>query len=48
MNFAENEHKILKFWKKGLDKGFYFGKLKVVNPTVLSALCRDGGFVFYG
>lgn len=31
---------------KGLDKGFGFAKLKIVNPTAFS-VCRDGGFIFY-
>ncbi len=30
----------------GLDKGFGFAKLDIVNPTALSVR-RDGGFYFY-
>ncbi len=32
--------------KLGLDKGFRFAKLNIVNPTALSVR-RDGGFIFY-
>ena len=32
--------------KLGLDKGFGFAKIKVVNPTALSVR-RDGGLIFY-
>ena len=32
--------------QKGLDKGFGFAKIIIVNPTALSVR-RDGGFNFY-
>jgi len=43
MNFAENEHKILKFWKKILDKRCCFDIIEALKPTALSVFCWDGG-----
>jgi len=31
---------------EGLDKGFWFAKIEVVNLTAFSVR-RDGGFIFY-
>jgi hypothetical protein len=32
--------------QRGLDKGFGFAKLNIVNPTALSVR-RDGGLIFH-
>ena len=41
-NFSKNKVNC----QKGLDKGFWFAKINIVNPTALSVR-RDGGFNFY-